>query len=175
MLKALNALLGRRRHNERGSEFAAAIIVFPVLFVLIIGSIEVGFYVRTRMLTENIARDAARQVAVDGGNYNPRTNTTSLRVDVSAAKALTNGSKCKLSSCTAPPTISCNKITNAAGSVYYSDLVSYAGETVTCTVNYHYKPLASALMNGPLGLGIGNLLQPFVVQESARAETGTRG
>ncbi|MGV8846525.1 hypothetical protein, partial [Tessaracoccus sp.] len=142
---------------------------------LIIGSIEVGFYARTRMLTENIARDAARQVAADGGNYNPRTNTTGLAVDAVALRSLKNGSHCKLSQCTALPAISCTKVTSAAGGVYTSNTVNYAGETVTCVITYKYKPLAPSLMDGPLGLGIGTILKPFTVEESARAETGTLG
>ena len=63
MLKVWRAFFAHRKHDERGSaEFATALMVLPVLFVLIIGSIEIGFYVQTRMRVENIARDAARQV-----------------------------------------------------------------------------------------------------------------
>jgi Flp pilus assembly protein TadG len=177
MVKVWRAFFAHRKHDEMGSaEFATALMVFPVLFILIIGSIEVGFYVQTRMRVENIARDAARQVAAGGGNHNERTATSHEAVDALAFKRLWTGSKCTLSQCPKAPTVNCRYIVTRAGDTAQQDKVDFAGETVTCVVTYHYKPLSGGLMTGPLGLGIGGILKsPFTVRESARAETGTLG
>lgn len=178
MLKVWRAFFAHHKHNERGSaEFATALMVFPVLFVLIIGSIEIGFYVQTRMRVENIAREAARSVAADGGNYNIATNTSG-KIDAKAQLALTGDhSFCKLSKCTKAPKITCDHITRLSGAKYNSQRVDYAGETVTCEVlDYPYKGLSGGLMDAPvLGLGIGSILKPFTVRESARSETGKLG
>lgn len=166
MLKVWRAFFAHRKHDERGSaEFATALMVLPVLFVLIVGTIEIGFYVQTRMRVENIARDAARQVAAGGGNNNEHTSMSINPVDVDAQKLLSNGTKCRLSQCEAPPKITCAP-----------KVVSMAGDTVTCTVQYHYKKLSGALLDGPLGLGIGGIIgKDFTVTESARSETGLNG
>lgn len=177
MPKVWRAVFGRRTHDERGSEFAAAIIVFPILFMLIIGCVEIGYYVQTRMRVENIARDAARQVAADGGNYNIRTNTSGKKIDQRAAGKLMKGGKCALSSCDAPGAkIDCSIVTTVAGfKSRGKDVVQHAGETVTCEVFYPYKPLSGTLLDGVMGLGIGGILKDFPVSESARSETGTLG
>ena len=181
MLKVWRAFFAHRNHDERGaSEFASALMVFPVLFMLIIGSVEIGMYVQTRMRVENIARDAVRQVAADGGNYNPRTvRSGAIAVDKEYYKWLVEGNKCKLSKCSkqeghaALPTINCKHVLTAKGeSQYPKSIVDNAGDTVICKVWYPYEPIAGGLMKGPLGLGIGSILQPFPVEESARAETG---
>jgi Flp pilus assembly protein TadG len=166
MLKVWRAFFARPTHDERGSaEFATALMVLPVLFVLMIGAIEMGFYVQTRMRVENIARDAARQVAAGGGNNNERTSTSTNTVDVDAAKKLWNG-KCKLSQCKAMPDITCAP-----------EVVLMAGDTVTCEVKYHYKKLSGGLLDAPvLGLGIGGIIKgDFTIKESARSETGLNG
>jgi TadE-like protein len=178
MVKVRRAFFAHRKHDERGSaEFAAALMVVPVMFVLIIGCVEIGFYVQTRMRVENIARDAARQVANDGGNYNVRTTRTlGHEIDDLALDTLLTGDRCKLSHCGDDlATIRCNEVAPATGNTYWSNEVLNAGDTVTCQVEYDYKPLSGNLMTGPLGLGIGNILKPFTVRESARAETGTAG
>jgi Flp pilus assembly protein TadG len=183
MLKVWRAFLAHRKHDERGSaEFATALMVIPVLFVLIVGTIEIGFYVQTRMRVENIARDAARQVAAGGGNYNERTIADGdLAMDQLAKQKLWNGSKCKLSQCgegadAGEPSIDCRQVTRLDGSTYPADKVVMSGETVTCTVHYHYRKLSGGLLDGPLGLGIGGIVkQDFTVNESARSETGTDG
>jgi Flp pilus assembly protein TadG len=159
MLKVWRAFLAHRKHDERGSaEFATALMVLPVLFVLIVGTIEIGFYVQTRMRVENIARDAARQVAAQGGNFNERVASTDDEIDDLADTKLWNG-KCILSQCAARPDIDCKQITELDGiNTYRSNQVLMSGETVTCVVNYHYKKLSGGLLDGPLGLGIGGII-----------------
>jgi|GEM_PF-6769056 len=185
MLKVWRAFFAHRKHDERGSaEFATALMVLPVLFILIVGSVEMGFYVQTRMRVENIAREAARQVAAGGGNQNERTAASAAEIDDLAYTAMVTGGKCKLSQCAADPskgymqplpTIDCTKVTPVTGPSYRNNKVKLAGSTVTCVVRYPYKGLSGGLMDGTLGLGIGGIMKPFEVSESARAETGTDG
>ena len=183
MLRVWRVLFARRTHDERGSaEFATALMVLPVLFILIVGCVEIGFYVQTRMRVENIARDAARQVAAQGGNYNEHVRSTDQKIDDQAFTKLWDGSKCKLSQCApsdgyaAKPEIRCDYVTGS-DNVEHSglDQVQLSGETVTCKVKYPYNGLSGHLMDGAMGLGIGGLMKPFTVSESARSETGTDG
>src|SRR6185436_9713704 len=160
------AFFSHRGRDERGAEFAAALFVFPVLFILIIGCIEIGFYVQTRMRVENVLRDAARSVAADGGDWNHRTGD-GTPISLRATDALNDGTHCKLSQCDSSeplPSVKCNYITRSSGVEYQQDFVNFSGETVTCKLmrgsavgRYPYRPLAAALMEGPLGLGIGNI------------------
>ena len=178
MLKGWRAFFGHRKRDERGAEFAAALFVFPVLFILIIGCIEIGFYVQTRMRVENVLRDAARTVAADGGDNNPRTNRDGRSISDVATRAMRTGSRCRLSQCDGTlPVVNCENVTRANGVTYHEPIVKFSGETVTCKLDgkYPYKPLAATLMEGPLGLGIGQMLVDFDASESARSETGTDG
>jgi Flp pilus assembly protein TadG len=184
MRKIWRAFFAHRNRDERGAEFAAALFVFPVLFILIIGCVEIGFYVQARMRVENVLRDAARTVAIDGGNNNRRTNPGYPRsVSSVATSALQNGTRCKVSRCDGAllPVVDCNDTLNrSTGNLDRGNVVQYSGSTVTCKIvgnhnKYPYKPLAATLMDGPLGLGIGGILADFPASESARSETGTSG
>jgi len=170
MLKGRRTFFSHRGRDERGAEFAAALFVFPVLFILIIGCIEIGFYVQTRMRVENVLRDAARSVAAEGGDFNIRTRPLHVTTSISAeaTSALVSGSTCKVSQCDSglTPLVRCTP-----------PIVLTSGTTVTCKLaaKYPYKSLSGTLMDGAFGLGIGGILQDFNASESARAETGTTG
>lgn len=164
----------RRAREERGVEAAAMLIVLPVLVVLVLALIDVGQIVRTRMLVENVARDTARQAAADGGNYNPRTNTTGREWSRVGYRSLYADGSCTFSACRGnqKPVIDCETITRPNGSTYRSNVAGQAGDLITCNVSYPYKPINGPLLNSPFGLGFGSLLKPFDVSASARAETG---
>jgi Flp pilus assembly protein TadG len=174
-MRRMRAAFGRLRGDERGMEAAAMIFVLPFLFILVLGLIDIGWMIKTRMVVENITRDAARHAAFDGGNYNPRTNTEGREWDDVAMRSLWNGGGCVQSGCTSAPIVDCTRITKPNGTVYRSHVVQDAGDIITCTVNYKYKPINGPLMNSPLGLGIGSMLDPFVISTSARSEVGSSG
>lgn len=166
----------RNRHtDERGMETVAMIFVIPVLVVLVLALVDVGMMFRTRMLVENIARDAVRNAAADGGNYNERTNTVGRPWDEYALDRLWNGRRCTLSACNTgkEPTVDCTEMTDPDGSrLPPGNEARTAGDIITCTVYYPYKPINGALLNGPIGLGMGSLLKEFNFSVSARSETG---
>lgn len=158
-----------RRHGdreERGAEALAMLIVVPFLVVLVLALIDVGNMMMTRMVVENLARDTARSAAADGGNDNPRTNMLGQPWDVHAFKQLWKNGHCVPSACIGgqKPSLTCTPT-----------IAQQAGDLITCTVNYPFKPINGDLLSGPLGLGMGHLLKPFTITVSARAETGSQG
>ena len=152
-----------RKPDERGAEIAAMLFVLPVLLVLVIGLIDIGFALRTRMLVENAARDGARGVAADGGNLNPRTNSNGVAWNNRVRNQLWNGS-CTMSNCSGAPTVTCTP-----------EVVNRSGDMVSCTIVYSYRGLNADLLNSPMGLGMGSFIKPFTVTSSARAEVGRTG
>ena len=165
----------RKTRDERGVETVAMLFVIPVMVVLVLALIDVGMMFRARMLVENVYRDAARGAAADGGNYNPRTNITGETWDQWGYKRLYDGSKCRIAACKPgqAPTIDCSIVTGPDGVPYANrEVAPQAGYLITCGGHYPYKPINSALLDGPLGLGFGKLLKEFDVSVSARAETG---
>jgi Flp pilus assembly protein TadG len=175
-MNSLRRVMARHRRDERGVETIAMIIVIPVLCVLIFALLDIGLMLRARVSVESIARDTVRSAAADGGNYNKRTNTIGRRWDAVALSSMYVSGKCTQSNCSGAPTVSCRTVRSASnGAVYISDVAYKAGDLITCKVTYPYKPINSALLNGPLGMGFGKMLGPFTIQVSARAETGTQG
>lgn len=175
-MKIVNLGMSRRqRKDERGAEAVAMIFVIPVLIVLVLALVDVGMMFRSRMLVENITRDAARNAAAEGGNFNNRTNTSGRAWDAYALERLYRNGKCLVGNCKEGrvPTVDC-KFQNAPDGTPLpsSNVVRKAGDIVTCKTYYPYKPINSELLNGPIGLGMGRLLKEFNVEVSARAETG---
>jgi hypothetical protein len=167
----------RRRKDERGAEAVAMIFVIPVLIVLVLALVDVGMMFRSRMLVENITRDAARNAAAEGGNFNPRTNYSGKAWDDSAFQRLYREGKCTVGNCKEGkvPSVDCTFQSTPEGSpLPKSNVVRKAGDIVTCKTYYPYKAINSELLNGPIGLGMGTLLKEFNVDVSARAETGSQ-
>lgn len=175
-MRRTGTALKRLRRDERGSEMAAAIFVLPVLFILLIGIIDVGWMIKTRMVVDNIISTTVKQAGADGGDYNPvAMRPGEAAWSTQAMRTLWDGGNCTQSHCSAAPSVFCDKVTRPNGSVYYSQRVVDAGDVITCTVNYPYSPLSGGLLNTPLGLGIGGLLHGFTITESARSEIGSSG
>ena len=151
-----------RARPEDGAESAAAIIVLPLFVVLLLGLVDVGHMISTRVMVASVTRDAVRAAAYQGGNNNVRVNRSGP-VDRTHLRRLVDASGCLPSKCEPGrrPTLRCTPA-----------VVQRAGDLVTCTATYPYRPLNGALMRGPLGLGIGTLLGPFRYELSARSEVG---
>jgi hypothetical protein len=128
---------------------------------------------KTRLAVESIARDAVRSAAVDGGNYTLATATEQGRPwDAAALAALWQNGKCTQSQCKHAPTVDCQTVTTPTGSKYRSNQVNRAGDVITCTVVYPYQPLSGGLLNSPIGLGLGGLVdRTFTISVTARADT----
>lgn len=175
-MNTMRRVIARNRDDERGVEAVAMLIVIPVLMVLIFALLDIGLMVRARVAVENVGRDTVRRAAADGGNYNPKVNTSKMKWDWIAMGTLYKDGKCTQSNCTSKPSVSCKTVTLRTGTVLTNSDVAYeAGDLITCKIHYPYKPINSALLNGPLGLGFGKMLGPFDIETSARAETGTKG
>lgn len=57
------------KKNEKGSsEVIVTVLLLPVMFFFLMALIDVGLYFQTRTTIQNQTRDAARQVAIWGGN-----------------------------------------------------------------------------------------------------------
>lgn len=152
------------------------LIVIPFLFVLILGLIDIGLMFRTRIIVESMARDAARNAAADGGNFNPRTNTD-IPWDQWARERLVENGSCTQSRCEEGelPTVDCTRVTDTAGNVTTRNTARFAGDLITCTIDYPYKAVNKGLLDSAFGLGLGSMINPFTISVSARAETGTDG
>lgn len=184
MLSRLRAIRARVRAREDGVEIVAMIIVLPFLIVLILGLVDVGELFATRMQVDNIARDTARRVAADGGDFNPQTNTIGHSWTQEAQAQLVRNGRCVLSLCQPgqTPTIDCSYITPPGGTPptpahpyggQHGETVPAAGWTVSCVVTYPYRAINQTLLNEPvIGMGIGTIIKPFTIVESARSETG---
>jgi Flp pilus assembly protein TadG len=165
--------IARLRGDERGTETIVALFVLPILFILALGIIDIGFMMKTRMSVESIARDAVRAAAVDGGNYTRATAAEQGRPwDAAALAALYRNGSCTQSPCKHAPSVDCQTITSPTGSVYRSNQVNRAGDLITCTVQYPYKPITGGILSTPMGLGLGALVdRPFTITVTARADT----
>lgn len=175
-MRRICSALKRTRKDERGVEAAAMIFVLPVLIILVIGLIDIGWMIKTRMVVQNIAQDAVRAAAADGGNWNPRTNDQGTAWDQWALNRLWDGSHCTQSSCDRRPTVNCAQVTLVGETAPRGlQMAPRAGDLISCTVVYPYKPINEPLLNSPMGLGIGSMLKDFTITVSYRSEVGTAG
>lgn len=159
MLRRL-AITPAKRQNERGSaELVSFIFVIPLLAWLIFSLIDISLYMNARSEISNVARDAARQVAIYGGNDNPLLNPyKSGTIAANIKKSLYSGGKCTASGCKKAPTVKCTPA-----------VTKKPGEMVQCSITYHYK---SALGGNPIAGFADFLGSSFTVQETARSEAG---
>jgi Flp pilus assembly protein TadG len=128
-----------RRHSQcqrRAAVLVEAALVYPVLFLLIIGTVVVGLGVFRYNQVANLAREGARyacvrgtQYAADTGNAAATTTTISDYVKGMAAGLDTNSLRVETSWSTS------NAPTTTSGS-------STTKNTVTVTVSYPWVPEA---------------------------------
>lgn len=157
MRKLLNSL---RMKSERGdATIVTTLLVVPILFFLILTMIDVSYYFQARSAVQSVTRDAARQVAIYGGNnnkaLNPNGNKTVAKV---ALEKLYSGGKCTQSGCNSAPVVTCTPTTT-----------TQAGQEVSCTTRYSYKTINPA---NPITKMFGFTSDTIVVKEYAKAETG---
>lgn len=157
--------------KERGAaEIVQTLFMLPLSIILILAMIDFGFFFSARTTVQNITRDAARQVAMNGG-----VDTRLSNYDVE--KALSRGiydsksKSCSYVGCTGPPQkVDCYVI--GTGGKHVSQ-ATQAGQDVACEVSYKYAPI-SFFNNGILfSKGKGNVFsKTYTIVEHARSETG---
>jgi Flp pilus assembly protein TadG len=73
-----------RRRPARGATLVEAVIAFMVLFYLVMGGVEFGWYMYAKHMVQSAARDAARQGIL--------SNATTAQVNASITSTLTSAS-----------------------------------------------------------------------------------
>lgn len=158
----MNTILNRlraRRRDENGNDVITSVFMLPLIIGLIVTMIDVSTYFQARSEVQNITKNAARTIALVGGNSAkiPLNNLGKTPSDI-ARSQLWDGSKCLPTACSAAPTVTCTP--NIARSL---------NQTVTCTTVYRYQSAGGALVQW---LGFGDLLSvPIRAVETTRSET----
>ena len=139
--------------DESGSEAIQALFTIPIFISLFFVIVDTSLYFSARSTVEDIARDAARQVAIQGGNNSP-LNPTGRTIAQETYDVLVNANgNCTPGKCTAPPTVTCTPT-----------IVTSLGQDVSCTVIYNHDPLTVDMF------GMTKFLHKFEVTAHARSE-----
>ena len=144
----------KKLRNEEAAEAVEMLLLIPILVSFIFVIVDVSLYFNVRATVSDMARDAARQVAVQGGNYSP-LNTQSRTIAQQTYAALINEEGgCSVGVCTDLPEVSCTP-----------NIVRTLGADVSCTITYYHKPLTADIF------GMTGFLNEFEVTQHARSET----
>lgn len=146
------------RKENGDANIVTAILVIPIFIFLILALIDVSYYFQARSAVQSVTRDAARHVAIYGGNNNKALNPYSTTIAKKSLENLYKGGKCTASGCSKPPKMSCTP-----------GITTKAGAEVSCTTTYYYKVINPA---NPITQWFGFASQSFQVTEYAKAETG---
>jgi Flp pilus assembly protein TadG len=114
--------------RRRGAVILEFSLVFPVLFLLTLGTIVLSLGVSQYQTAASLAREGARWASVHGAEYQQTTGNPAA----SAADVYTQGILPHTS------TLTCSQLTY---SVTWSPN-NKPGSTVSVMVNYHYEPSA---------------------------------
>ena len=159
-------------NSDRGDSLVSAIIVFPLVIMFIITGVDYSIYMANRGQIQGIARDAARTVAIMGGDGNA-TKTTPIekaygQTRSNACSGLTTADKAYSSNSSA---IECNVIqtlkqssglvnVTITGVTCSPEVATFIGERVSCSVTWKY--------NGIPGSGLG-----FINSNNDNVTSGT--
>lgn len=77
------------KSNRADSSLVSTIILIPLLLIVLVSIVDMGFYFSARAQYQNLARDAARTVAIYGGN-----GTATQMTPIEAKYGLTKASAC---------------------------------------------------------------------------------
>lgn len=160
----------RQRTRESGTELMVFLFTFPLICILLLGMISVGMYFSTRSAVTSVARDAVSGFAAYGEDCpDPDVIPGPAKCfSQQAEQRLWDGGGCTQGPCTGQPTVTCSTENGAA-------VATYVGEIVTCVVDYPYAGVNKSLLDSPIGLGLGGLIDEYVIEVSAVAEIGTDG
>lgn len=201
----LKRFIKQRLKSDRGSSSLISFILLVPLFLgLIITAVDMSFYFSNRGQVEAVARDAARTVAIFGGNgttaqsttieksYGSNRNTacSSSRADIGAAPNKYIFTDANKSAMTA---VECNVVAalaNSQGLVSFStktpvevkcgpNQASSVGTRTYCEIKYTYEgmpgaPLSFIQIRNEDGT-TGGLLSKNVVNKSSESEVKNPG
>lgn len=142
MMKSIRKWLA----SENGvSEAATVIFVLPVIVALVFVMLEAGFNMRSRTIVDNITQDIVRNVALDGGDMNPRTNVQGKSWSQIGLERLNSACSQNVLRCSGTPTFSCTPA-----------VAANIGDVVSCTATVSYatvSPLSTSTGKfDPIGL-----------------------
>ncbi len=147
------SFLRKRMRDENGSEAIQALFTIPIFISLFFIIVDTSLYFSSRSTVEDFARDAARQVAIQGGNNSP-LNSDGTTVAQETYNLLINpDGSCTPGSCTEPPVVTCTPA-----------VATSLGQDVSCTISYYHNPLTVDMF------GWTDFLQHFEVTAHARSE-----
>lgn len=198
-------LKNKVKSDSGSSALISFILLVPLFLALVITAVDVSFYFSNRGQVEAIARDAARTVAIYGGNGTSATATTieksygtsratacsAGRVDVAAAPnkyIFANAIKTNMTA------VECNvlaALANSTGLVSFStkepvvvkcgpDEAQTIGSRTYCTINYTYDgmpgaPMSFIQMRQDDGSTASGLLSKNTVTKSSESEVKLPG
>lgn len=161
-----------KRKSEDGNETVVVLFWLPILFVLLVGLVDVGVMFGNRAAINDVLRDSARGMAAYGADC-PTPDPIPGNIECFSRQAeqrLYSDGSCTFGFCTSRPRVTCSAEDG-------STTVKYARTVVTCEVDgkYPYRAVSAGLLNSPIGLGLGGLVGPFPASASAVAEVGSEG
>lgn len=148
--------LRKKFKRENGdSEVISVLFIIPLVIFLLFAFIDISMYFQSRSTVQSMTRDAARSVAIYGGN-DSRLNPNSKSIATTLKDQLYKNGECTVSDCAKPPQVKCSPTTTKK-----------AGQITTCSVRYTYKSLNPL---NPISAPITN--KTYIVTATSRAETG---
>lgn len=151
--------------SETGSEIVTTLFLIPLFVAILFAIVDVSTYFQTKTQVQNITRDGARTVALLGGTSTTiplnkdKFGGSGINVTNYVYDKLVDGSgNCRISGCSAPPTVTCSP-----------NIATAISANATCTVNYRYRGVGGALVEW-LGFGAitGNVI---TATETFKVET----
>jgi hypothetical protein len=170
--------------DERGGDTIFAILfVVPFMLVLVFALVDIGVMFSSRYAVTNVLRDATRGVAAYGGNgpfpYAPPPSDTVTFSRQAENRLNESANQCRFGPCSPGRVrVQCGRMTEDGR--YLGPTATAVGDTVGCRISsnngrYPYKSVVGGLLNTPLGVGMGRIVQPFTAWVTARAEQAPNG
>lgn len=152
----------KRLKSDSGDSLVSAVIVFPLVIMLIITGIDYSIFMSNRAQIQGSVRDAARTVAIMGGNGNQTKSTP-----IEYAYGTTRSQACAgIAAKDAITTIECSLFTtlksqNGLVNVTFTDtknnqpksitcggeVSTFVGQRVTCKVAWVYNGIPGSIIS----------------------------
>lgn len=148
-----NKILKRLKSN-RADSIVSAVFFFPLFIVILISGIDYSVYMSDRGQIQGVARDAARTVAIMGGNG---TDTMQTPLEAKYGTSVTTACKNITSKQQAKTPIECNvvnslqnnqglvstEITNVTCTPSNTTAI---GQRVACTIKWYYRGIPGSAL-----------------------------
>ena len=143
----------RRRHQTRGQAMVEFALVLPVFVMLLVGMMDMGFALYSKMTVINAAREGAR-AAVDAPDYSKVPTLVTAAVQSAAS-----GTSVDMSSVTIPTPVCVAAVSSPPRTCAWTKSSPAAttdaakGDSVSVRVNYTYHTFSPFLFGATLDLG----------------------